>query len=181
MDLNDLLQRTAPAEPWVEGDNIPWNDPAFGERMLIQHLNQDHDRASRRDEMIDAQVGWLHGTVLGSAPTRILDLACGPGLYTSRLARRGHTCHGINFAPASIAHVPNVAEEDGLACTYEQADLREARFGDGFGLAMMLFGQINVFRRVEAEDILRRTCAAGGAGPGHGLGDCGEHSSRSML
>lgn len=31
-------------------------------------------------------------------PTRILDLGCGPGLYTSRLARLGHCCVGIDFS-----------------------------------------------------------------------------------
>ena len=39
-----------------------------------------------------------------------------------------------------------------------QADGREAAFGAGFDLAVMLHGQLNVFRRGKADAILRRAC-----------------------
>jgi len=31
----DLINRTPEPAPWSEGDNIPWDDPAFSERELI--------------------------------------------------------------------------------------------------------------------------------------------------
>jgi hypothetical protein len=43
--LIDLIHRGKP-QPWVEGDNIPWNDPDFSCRMLKEHLSQDHDALS---------------------------------------------------------------------------------------------------------------------------------------
>ena len=90
MKLTDLIDRALPATPWEEGDNIPWNDPTFSERMLTEHLQQNSDAASRRFEKIDAQVRWIHDVLLAEQRTRVLDLACGSGLYTSRLARLGH-------------------------------------------------------------------------------------------
>jgi SAM-dependent methyltransferase len=158
--LSDIVNRIVPPAPWAEGDNIPWNEPGFSARMLREHLSQDHDLASRRAALIDRHVDWIHHTLLGGHPTRILDLGCGPGLYTSRLARRGHACVGIDFSPASIAHAGDEASRDGLACTYVEADAREADFGCDFGLVMMIFGQINVFRREAMRDILRRSHAA---------------------
>ncbi len=160
MTFEELVRRTIPAEPWAEGDNIPWNDPSFSERMLAEHLSQQHDLASRRCETIDRQVNWIHDEILAKCPTRILDLTCGPGLYTSRLVRLGHTCHGIDFAPAAIRHATQEARERKLACTYVQADVRTADFGTDHGLVMMLFGQINVFRPAEARGILQRAFAA---------------------
>lgn len=47
MHLLDIIQRAAQPEPWSEGDNSPWNDPAFSARMLKEHLSQAHDAASR--------------------------------------------------------------------------------------------------------------------------------------
>ena len=44
---------------------------------------------------------------------RVLDLGCGPGLYTTRLAKLGHTCVGIDFSPASIAYAKAEAEHYG--------------------------------------------------------------------
>ena len=90
MTLLDLASRAIPALPWHEGDNIPWDDPAFSVRMLREHLAQSHDAASRRAITINRQVDWLHRGVLDARPVAILDLGCGPGLYTSRLARLGH-------------------------------------------------------------------------------------------
>ena len=46
MKIIDIIKRTPTPEPWVEGDKIPWNDPDFSERMLREHLTQDHDLAS---------------------------------------------------------------------------------------------------------------------------------------
>src|SRR5512139_3579983 len=104
MDLLELIRRQPVPVPWSEGEKIPWNDPDFSRRMLLEHLSQEHDAASRRFETIDRHVHWIHHAVLSGQPTRILDLGCGPGLYSSRLARLGHECVGIDFSPASIAH-----------------------------------------------------------------------------
>lgn len=158
--LMDLTHRKIPPVPWEEGDNIPWNDPAFSERMLREHLTQGHDAASRRSEKIDEQVDWIHRQLLGERPTKVLDLACGPGLYTSRFARLGHECVGVDYAPAAVAHARDTADQEGLACTYLLEDVREASYGEGFGLAMMISGQLNVFRRSDARSILAKAVAA---------------------
>ena len=158
--LVDIVHRQCPPAPWSEGDNIPWNDADFSERMLKEHLSQEHDAASRRLGKIDEQVAWIHGELLGERPTRILDITCGPGLYTLRLAGLGHECVGIDYAPAAIAHAVRRASREGRDCTYVEQDVREARFGEGFGLAMMLWGQFNVFSRGDARGILAKAHAA---------------------
>ena len=38
------------------GRRLPWDDPEFSERMLREHLSQDHDMASRRQNLIDLHV-----------------------------------------------------------------------------------------------------------------------------
>jgi SAM-dependent methyltransferase len=161
MKLSDLLQRGTP-EPWAEGDNIPWNEPGFSRRMLKEHLSQEHDAASRRFATIDQHVCFIHEQVLGAKPGQVLDLACGPGLYTHRLARLGQRVHGIDFSPASIAYARQLAESEGLACTYDLCDVRAAGFGPDstYDLAMFLYGEFNVFQEPAARDILRRACAA---------------------
>lgn len=154
MILSDILARRSPPEPWVEGENIPWNEPDFSRRMLREHLTQSHDLASRRSEKIDAHVEWIHREVLGGIPTKTLDLACGPGLYASRLARLGHRCVGIDYSPASIEYAREQAAEGGLACDFVHADIRAAEYGSGYGLAMLIFGEFNVFKPEDATRIL---------------------------
>jgi SAM-dependent methyltransferase len=151
--LNDLLSRSSRPEPWVEGDNIPWCDAGFSERMLREHLSQDHDLASRRSARIEEHVVWIHERLLGGKPARVLDLCCGPGLYTTRLARLGHECFGIDFGPASIAHAEESAQ--GLPCSHRCEDIRIADYGPAYDLVMLIFGEFNVFRPTDARSILR--------------------------
>jgi SAM-dependent methyltransferase len=159
MNLLDLTRLTAP-EPWQEGDNIPWDEPGFSERMLQEHLSQAHDAASRRFTRIDQHVAWIHQAMLGGKPGRVLDLGCGPGLYASRLAQLGHRCRGIDFSPASIAYARQTASQLGLDCSYVLQDVRQAEFGSGFDLAMMIFGEFNVFKPGEAARLLEKACRA---------------------
>lgn len=123
--------------------------------MLDEHVSQRHDWASRRFERIDAQVEWIHRHVLGGRPTSVLDLGCGPGLYTSRLAGLGHRCLGIDYSPASIAYASRHARHENLACDYWLEDIRHADYGTGFGLVMLVHGELNTFRPEETRFILR--------------------------
>ena len=115
MELSELIYRNPVPEPWSEGEKIPWNDPAFSQRMLEEHLSQAHDLASRRFEKIDQHVRWIHDYLL-DGPTRILDLGCGPGFYTNRLVKLGHSAVGIDYSPASIAYARQIEETENAGC-----------------------------------------------------------------
>lgn len=164
--LLGVVNRTPVPDPWTEGEKIPWDDPGFSERMLHEHLSDQHDAASRRPTVIDAHVDWIHNDVLGGQPSRVLDLGCGPGLYTSRLARLGHECLGIDIGPASVRYAREAAQNEGLNCRYIEGDIRTVDYGDGFDLVMLIFGEFNVFRRSDAASILSKSRAA--------LGDSGQ-------
>jgi SAM-dependent methyltransferase len=153
MKLSDILTRAA-TEVWTVGDKIPWDEPGFSARMLREHLSQAHDAASRRTETIDRHIDWIHREVLGSRRTPILDVGCGPGLYTSRLAAIGHRCTGIDFSPASIEFARDSARREGLECEYHLRDATEGNLGTDFGLAMMVFGELNSLRKETAAALL---------------------------
>lgn len=144
---------------WDGAYKIPWDDPEFSRRMLREHLNQDHDLASRRVEWIDRQVAWIHQDLLREEPSLILDLGCGPGFYSHRLAMLGHRCLGIDFGPASIDYA-KVNATDTSRCEFMLGDLRTADFGGPYDLAMMLYGEWNVFAPEEVALILRKVHAS---------------------
>ena len=133
---------------WDSDYKIPWHDPEFSSRMLAEHLTQEHDMASRRFEWIDRQVEWIHRKLLAGRSANILDLGCGPGFYSHRLADLGHRCRGIDFGPASIEYAWQHSP-DRSRCEFVLDDFRRAAFGGPYNLAMMLFGEINVFSPTE--------------------------------
>ncbi len=158
--LADIVDRSLPPEPWAEGDNIPWNDPDFSRRMLKEHLDQSYDAASRRAEIIEKHINWIHGSLLKSKPGKILDLGCGPGFYASRLAKSGHKCIGIDYSPASIEYAREQAKAEDLDIDYRLGDIRETDFGEAYDLAMLIFGEFNVFSREQGVQLLNRINSA---------------------
>ena len=156
MQLIDIINRDPNPAPWAEGDNIPWHEPEFSRRMLTEHLTQAHNAASRRFEIIDAHVLWMHTELLHETASSVLDLGCGPGLYSHRLARLGHGCVGIDFSPSSIAYARQTAQQEGLDCTFVLADLRQAEFGTNFDLVTLIYGELNIFQPAHARQLLRK-------------------------
>ena len=139
---------------WHGAYKIPWDDPDFSRRMLVEHLTQDSDMASRRTEWIDRQAAWIHDHLLDGKPSSILDLGCGPGFYLHRLAMLGHRCRGIDFGPASIEYAQQ-HNPDESRCEFILGDIRQVPFRGPYDLAMILYGELNVFSPAEALAILR--------------------------
>jgi SAM-dependent methyltransferase len=158
--VDALLRRTPRPYPWSEAENLPWHEPAFSERMLAEHLSQSHDAASRRVAAIERHVAWIDRFVLGGRPGRVLDLGCGPGLYTTRLARLGHQCRGVDISPAAIAYARAQAASEALAADYVLGDARSVGLGEGYDLAMFIFGELNSLRPADALTVLQRAAAA---------------------
>jgi SAM-dependent methyltransferase len=118
--------------------------------------SQESDAASRRSETIDKHIAFITRLSLQKPGSRVLDLGCGPGLYTQRLAEQGHDCFGIDLGPASIDYAVKQAAAIADRCRYVCGDLREVDFGGGYDLVMFLFGDLNPFPREQAVEILRR-------------------------
>jgi SAM-dependent methyltransferase len=157
--LRRIYDRPQPPVPWRDGANLPWDDPAFSERMLAQHLDQSHGAASRPQREIRAQVQRMAEWLGLAAGGRLLDVTCGPGLYAAEFARRGVAVTGIDFGPAAIAHARTLCA--GLPCRFIQGDVREMELsGNDFDAAIYLYGQFTVLRPAESAAVLHRIRAA---------------------
>ena len=126
--------------------------------MLAEHLSQEHDWASRRATTIDEQVARIN-QLLGQHPANILDLACGPGLYTQALAAWGHSLVGVDFSPAAIEYAREKALAAKLDIQYIQQDILEFKPQCAFDCILFIFGEFNTFSRPQAKRLLRQ-CAS---------------------
>lgn len=95
-----------------------WTDEYTSKQMLKFHLNEYIDISSRNKKFIDFSVEWITSRLNVNNETSIIDLGCGPGLYTTRLAEKGAKVTGIDFSKNSIDHAKNVALENALEIDY---------------------------------------------------------------
>ena len=153
--LNAIIDQVVDEKTlWDGAYKIPWDDPDFSRRMLAEHLSQEHDLASRKSQMIRKQVQWIRKNICNNAPAKLLDIGCGPGLYIEQFAALDYDCCGIDFSPASIEYAKSHL---GDKARLIEGDIRSIDFGGGYELAMMVFGEFNVFSPDECRKILKKT------------------------
>lgn len=150
--LRRHVERLGPPVAWdPRVPEIPWQRPDFSARMLEEHLSQQHDLASRRVVTIGAQVNRLLELLPESGS--LLDAACGPGLYATRLAARGYRVTGIDISPAAIAYARAHAV---AGCRYLEGDLLTVALNERFDGALLLYGLLHALRPSEAARLLAR-------------------------
>jgi SAM-dependent methyltransferase len=115
-----------------------WSSPDISEMMLRYHLDGQVDLASRRTEFIDASLAWIAAHFDLGPGKRVIDLGCGPGLYTNRLARTGVGVTGIDISPRSLEYAREQAQRDSLDIDYRLGDYLTLDIEPGFDLATMI-------------------------------------------
>ncbi len=165
-----------------------WTDPYLSEQMLGFHLDGTVDLSSRKTSFIEASVRWMVEAFRVGPGSRVLDLGCGPGLYTNRLARTGASVTGVDFSRRSIAHAREVAEREGLAVDHVHADYLAWEPTGLFDLILMIFCDYSAlapWQRESLRDRVVRVLAPGGAvlfdvASGAGLAEEEESASYSV-
>ncbi|MDX1413865.1 MAG: class I SAM-dependent methyltransferase [Candidatus Promineifilaceae bacterium] len=158
-----IYRRPDPPTPWLNDGNLPWNDPDFSRRMLREHLDQSHGAASRADPERELIVNWFWEKLALGKDKQVLDVTCGPGLYAVELARRGCLVEGIDFSPASIQYARDLAAQHQVSfrCRFIEQDVRAADFGEErFDAALFIYGQLAVFPREQAQELLAKIARA---------------------
>jgi 2-polyprenyl-3-methyl-5-hydroxy-6-metoxy-1,4-benzoquinol methylase len=91
-----------------------WDDSHISKSMLEAHLDQTYDGASRRTAGIEKTVRRLTNSGFLKTGDRVLDLGCGPGLYSSRLCLEGMKVTGIDLSRRSVDYARDQAEKERL-------------------------------------------------------------------
>ncbi|HEY94401.1 MAG TPA: class I SAM-dependent methyltransferase [Dehalococcoidia bacterium] len=122
--------------------------------MLQAHLSQEHEAASRKTEAIEAQVEHLTFTGILKEGDRVLDLGCGPGLYASRLCKKGLKVTGVDISRRSIEYATKFAVENNLDIAYRLADFFSINYSEEFDAVMQIYGELNTFSDEKREAFL---------------------------
>jgi len=115
-----------------------WTNPHTAEQMLQYHLDKDRPMASRKHKFIDQSTAWIADYFKLGKGKKVADFGCGPGLYTSRLARTQAKVTGIDFSANSLAYAHDKAQQEGLEIDYLQMNYLNYNSDERYDLIMMI-------------------------------------------
>jgi leucyl-tRNA synthetase len=101
------------------------------------------------DERTEKEVCALVSLLGLDTPKNILDLACGFGRHTNRLATLGHAMTGVDITPGFLDIARLDAYYRKVEVQYLQGDMRSLPFEDEFDCVMLLFTAFGYFNDEE--------------------------------
>ena len=134
--LKKINTRPKPFEFYTASDL--WAEEHTSKQMLSFHLNEEIDVSSRNAAFIDRSVAWIASHFNVGAGMKIADFGCGPGLYTTRLAKKHAEVTGIDFSTRSVQHAQEVATRERLPIHYANRNYLEFETDDRFDLILMI-------------------------------------------
>ncbi len=97
------------------------------------------------DERADKEVSMLVSLLRLDKTMAILDLACGFGRHTNRLAALGHTMTGVDLSPGFLDIARRDALQRNVTVDYHQEDMREITIDNQFDRVMIVFTAFGYF------------------------------------
>lgn len=153
-ELEKINERPDPFEFYTASDL--WTDEHTSAQMLSFHLNESIDISSRNAEFISRSVEWIASRFNIGKDTTLADFGCGPGLYTTRLAKRGANVTGIDFSGRSIGYAKEVAAREQLNISYVQQDYLDFETEDRFNLVLMIMCDFCALSQTQRKAILNK-------------------------
>lgn len=165
MNLQELLKDTKKPGLYEPGNAVMWTDPYISRQVLDIHLNEHIDLGSRKPDTIQNTVDWILSQTR-EEKLRILDLGCGPGLYSTLLAQKGHEVTGVDFSENSISYARKEAQKNKLEIRYLYEDYTKLDLPENsFDVVMLIFtdfGPLLPESREQLLSVIRKVMKPGG-------------------
>jgi SAM-dependent methyltransferase len=134
-----------------------WDDDHISAQMLTYHLDPVSYPASRPHAFIGASASWLVEALDLAPHDTLLDLGCGPGLYSTRLARLGIHVTGVDVSRRSLAHAREVALHEQLPADFRRANYLTDELGGPYDAAILVYEDYCALSPEQRVGLLRRT------------------------
>lgn len=156
--MNEKLLNYIKEEPsmYAESSKEFWDDAHISKCMLEAHLDKENDGASRKMETIQASVQWIGDYCKERKSKQLLDLGCGPGIYSELLNDEGFYVTGIDFSKRSIEYAKNHAKENNLKIKYYYQDYLKLNYENEFDVAILIYCDFGVLSPADRNSLLKR-------------------------
>ncbi|MFC9542969.1 class I SAM-dependent methyltransferase [Lysinibacillus sp. NPDC056959] len=152
--MENLLEIAKNPEPFEPGTKEIWLDPDRADFVLKSHLDENLPGGSRESSFIDETVDFINKVAPVEKYRKVIDLGCGPGLYSQKLATKGYSVVGVDFNKNSIDYATREAKLKNLSIDYKVEDITDFEIDNEFDLALMIYQLYSVFSPEDRKKIL---------------------------
>lgn len=153
MNIELIKKLSNKPQLYEKGSSVMWTDPYISKQLLELHINPDNDVASRSKVKIERITNWILEQT-DKPEMKILDLGCGPGLYSELLAKNGHSVIGVDYSESSIQYATRQAKEKKLNIEYLKKNYLDLDFDNQFDLIILIYLDFCVLLPEEREKVL---------------------------
>jgi len=153
----ELFRLLLPPPLYAPGPEPFWDDEYISGRMLEAHLDPGSDGASRNHEFIRRSAEWIAALTEAPEGKKLLDLGCGPGLYTGIFREKGFSVWGLDLSRRSIDYAERNTAPD---IVYQCGNYLTLPFPEEVDLATMIYCDFGVLPPEDRKSLLRKVHAA---------------------
>lgn len=156
MELFNKIQKYAVRPALFEkGNKKLWEDPHISEGMLNAHLSPDNDMATRKHAFLDQSVDWICSVAPPVEYPRLLDLGCGPGLYSKRFWGKGYEVTGVDISDRSIGYAEGQSQQEGSNINYIISNYLEMDEVEAYDVAILIYCDLGALSDAERRIVLK--------------------------
>ncbi|MCY8976789.1 class I SAM-dependent methyltransferase [Bacillus atrophaeus] len=152
--MEKLLEIAKNPEPFEGGTQEIWLDPDRADFVLKSHFDENIPGGSRESGFIDETVDFINNVAPVEKYKKIIDLGCGPGLYSQKLAMKGYEVVGVDFNKKSIEYAISEAKKRYLSIDYWNEDITNIEIENEFDIALLIYQIYCVFSPENRKKIL---------------------------
>jgi 2-polyprenyl-3-methyl-5-hydroxy-6-metoxy-1,4-benzoquinol methylase len=153
-ELPEINKRPKPFEFYSAAEL--WTDEHTSESMLAYHLDGSADISSRNTKFIDKSTEWITSHFNLNSNSALIDFGCGPGLYTTRFARKGIKTTGIDFSKRSIEYAKRTAIDEKLDIDYINMNYLDYESDGKYDLIIMIMCDYCALSPKQRKNILNK-------------------------
>lgn len=156
MKITDIISKSEKPAIYEEGTSFMWTDEHISKQLLDIHLNQDIDLGSRKMSTILKTANWILDSQKGKGKLNILDLGCGPGLYSEIFSKKGHNVTGVDISKNSINYAKKSAHDKELDIEYINSSYLDINLESSkYDLVLLIYTDLGVLMPKDRESLLR--------------------------
>lgn len=130
-----------------------WTDEHIRKSLLKAHLDENNDGASRKRDKRCKIIKWINDNI--NKNSSIIDLGCGPGLYSYELGFLGYDVLGVDFNIDSIRYA---IENNGILnkVNYKHCDYLKDDIEGKYNVAIMIWCDFGALIPNEQKTLLKK-------------------------